>query len=258
MNEIDLGGPAFSPVELEELGQEDPDKLRTQYGDARVQKMKGTLLPHSAPGGAGGSLGFDAAAPMPIVVDPDIPGQSYILEPGALTSTKENKQGVPASGFDRAVVRQISNKAMRDAVAREKGEPMPTEKKTTRKRAPKTAAAVPVPAAAPAAPEEPVEAETDLRREPPQCKIVFDFGEPVGRLETRYHAIFKEQNRLILVWNTDCEVATKYTPSAMTKPMTVVVGTTRPEEFKVLSLGLEFTDTDTQRQYLMLLIDQRG
>lgn len=123
-----------------------------------------------------------------------------------------------------------------------------------KKRAPRTKAA-----ASAAAPVEGVQKEAapaEHIASLPTTAIEFDFGAPMGTLEARYHDIFREGNRLVLAWDLDCTTASRYRPSKMVTPLTVVVGSEK-ERYSVLSLGLEFTDETTRRMYIVLLIDMR-
>ena len=207
-------------------------------------------------------MGFNAGEMLPITVDPDIPGATYVLEPGSVKPQEDAPPPrVPAGGYNREVVRKIADAEMRKAVQgapamSEKEEPM-AKKKTTRK-APtrKKAAAAPPPEPEEYEPE-PVEHEVPALPPMPEKVIAFDFGPPMGTMESRYHDIFREGNRLVLVWDTACTTASKYVPARMPgTPMRVIVGRER-EEYQVFSLGMEFTDETTGRFYVVLLIDLR-
>lgn len=263
---VNLDSPAFAPVELASLGDRDEEVLCEGYSDAAGQGIKGTLLPNSSPGGAGGSLGFSATDPMPIIVDPDIPGASYVVNPGSITEKEGEvpRTNMPAGGYDRGVVRQIADTAMRKAVGAShamtgKEEPMAkrgSSSKTSRRKSTDASKAPEVDLEHPAheQPSQLMDPETAARL--PEKVISFDFGPPMGTMECRYHDIFREGNRLVLAWNVGCIAASKYKPAAMSQPIKVTVGQEK-EEYTVMSLGLEFTDETTDRFYIVLLIDNR-
>lgn len=266
---VNLDSPAFAPVELASLGDRDEEVLREGYSDAADQGIRGTLLPNSSPGGAGGSLGFSATDPMPIIVDPDIPGASYVVNPGDITEKEGDapRTNMPAGGYDRGVVRQVADTAMRKAVGAShamtgKEEPMAkrgSSSKTSRRKSAGASKAPEVDLEHPAGeqplqPRQPMDPEMAAKL--PEKIISFDFGPPMGTMECRYHDIFREGNRLVLAWNVGCVAASKYKPAAMSQPIKVTVGREK-EEYTVMSLGMEFTDETTDRFYIVLLIDNR-
>ena len=263
VEEIDLGVQAFAPVAIESLGDRDAEVLRDEYSSAKEQGISGTLLPSSAPGGAGGSLGFNASGLLPITVDPDIAGASYVIEPGSIGEKvgERTPESAPAGGYDRAVVRDIADKKMREAVgkaeARTKKEEPVTKKRTTREEVKLNPVPVgPEDEPAPLLPD-PGHAAPAVRTTAglPMKLIAFDFGPPMGTMECRYHDIFCEGNRLVLVWDVDCVTASKYVPARMPEaPIHVTVGKER-EQYDVFSLGMEFTDETTGRFYIVLLVD---
>lgn len=261
--EVDLEAQAFSPVVVESLGGRDVEVLREDYGDAAGQGIKGTLLPNALPGGQGGSMGFNSAERLPIVVDPDIAGASYVLQPGSVKQKEGEgpRASMPAGGFDRAVVRQMADKAMRKAAGQPQampGKEEPVAKKTQARR--KAATPAPTAESPPMMEPEvnPHVPEPRVSTELPQKTISFDFGPPMGTMECRYHDIFREGNRLVLVWDVGCITASKYVPAKMPEtPIRVIVGRER-EEYTVFSLGMEFTDETTDRFYIVLLIDMRN
>lgn len=264
--EIDLETEAFSPVNVESMGERDDQVLRQDYGDASEQGIKGTLVPNALPGGQGASMGFDAHELLPIVVDPDIAEATYVLEPGSIKGKEGEgpRPRVPAGGFDSVQTRKMADKAMRKAAGQPtamKGKEEPMAKKKTRR---KSAAEAPAQSkaqsqAAPELDEPEVDPHVPKEREStelPKKIIAFDFGPPMGTMEARYHDIFREGNRLVLVWDVACVNASKYTPAVMEQPIRVVVGREK-EEYQVFSLGLEFTDETTDRFYIVLMIDMR-
>jgi hypothetical protein len=262
VREVEVKIESIAPLVVEAAASEEEASLQKDYGDASSQGIRGVLLPNAAPGGQGGSAGFDPEKLMPIVVDPDIAGSTYTIEPGAVKSAdKGTSKGLPATDFDQENVRKIADKNMRAALQPaeampEKEEPV-AKKKTTRRRTSKPKQEeTPTPTPQP----EPI-VETPVPAPPPAPElpdkvIAFDFGPPMGTMETRYHDIFREGNKLVLAWDSDCTNACKYTPAAMETAVRVVVGRER-EEYSVFSLGLVFSDDTTGRQYIVLLIDQR-
>lgn len=258
VKEVDLGETGFSPLNIESLGDRDEQILSEEYGDAATQGIKGTLLPNAVPGGQGRSAGFDPEHRMPIVVDPDIDGASYVLEPDSIKTKEEPGQrprGVPATDYDKPAVRTQADRAMRKAAGQPKAMKRKEEPMAKRAQARRRSA-------------EPAPTETDTLEydvdphvprprestELPKKLIAFDFGPPIGTMETRYHDIYRESDKLILAWDVACINASKYKPANMGEhSIKVTVGRER-EEYEVHSLGLEFTDEATDRFYIILLI----
>ena len=270
---VNLNSLAFAPVEVAFMGDRDAEVLSEEYSDAAVQGIKGTLLPNSSPGGAGASMGFSAADPIPIIVDPDIPGASYVVHPGTITEKEGEapRANMPAGGYDRGIVRQIADAAMRKAAGATnamtgKEEPMAKKgsaaKTPARRKAASKASEVDLTSGVDSAPEgsqpdvNPHIPEERQTTELPTKVITFDFGPPMGSMECRYHDIYREENRLILAWDVGCVAASKYKPAVLNEPIHVIVGKEQTS-YKVLSLGIEFTDERTDRFYIILLIDLR-
>jgi hypothetical protein len=221
------------------------------YQSAESQGIKGTLLPKAA-GKSGASTGFNANALMPINVDPDFADKSFVLQPGTVQGADKATKAA-AFGYDKdETLRQDAHAKLRQAVQEEPTMPRkPTGQPRGRPRKP----------AAEMTQQQPqVEGMVvrDLKQgDLPSKRIMFDFGPPFGVLEARYHTIFRESNNLVLGWDTRCLNAQKYTPSVSEHPVMVEVGQERTR-YKVMSLGIGFTDQDTEMQYTVLLIDMRA
>ena len=247
-----MSAQTFAPGAVEALGNRD-NGLRSGYGDASVQGIKGTLLP-SCSGSEGASAGFNADALMPINVDPESP-QGFVLQPGVIRS-KERIRPMPASGFDQAGTRQLAADTLKQAVAasqRTTEEPKMTVQEPGPPPAPRRRrqAAAPAPAPVPTV----VSVDTNAEAIPlPSKRVAFDFGPPFGEMETFYHSVVRESNNLVLGWDLRCRNAQRYKPSVSPTTITVRLA---GQEFQVMSLGIGFTDEETQMQYIVLLIDMR-
>jgi hypothetical protein len=219
----------------------------TQYGSAQDQGIKGTLLPKAA-GEAGASTGFNARALMPINVDPDYADKSFVLQPGTVQGAKPTNP-VVAYGYDKNDgVRQDAHTKLRQAVQEEPTMPRkPTGQPRGRPRKPA--------AETPQQPQVEGVVVRDLKDGAlPTKRILFDFGPPFGSIEARFHTIFREAHLLVLGWDTRCLTANKFQPSVSKQPIEVEVGQERVR-CRIMSLGLSFTDVETEMQYTVLPID---
>lgn len=244
-----MSAQTFAPGAVEALGNRD-NGLRNNYGDAAAQGIKGTLIP-SCSGSEGASAGFNAGDLLPINVDPESP-QGYVLEPGVIQS-KERIRPMPASGFDQAGNRRLAADTLRQAASQRTTEepkmtvqdPAPQPAPTPRRRK-QAAAPQPVPVA-------PVSVDTEIPPMPTK-RVSFDFGPPFGEMEAFYHSVVREANNLVLGWDMRCRNAQRYKPSVSPSTITVRLS---GQEFQVMSLGISFTDEETQMQYVVLLVDMR-
>ena len=218
------------------------------YKSAEEQGIKGTLLPKAA-GEAGASMGFNANALMPINVDPDYPDRSFVLQPGTVQGGDATTKAA-AFGYNKdAALRQEAHAKLRQAVQEEPAMPRkPTGQPRGRPRK--------QPAETTQQVQEGVVVRDLKQGELPTKRILFDFGPPFGSIEARFHSIFREANNLVLGWDTRCLTAQKFTPSVSPTPINVEVGQER-KRYQVMSLGIGFTDPDTEMQYTVLLIDMR-
>lgn len=243
---------AFSAEQLEKIRDDAKARgetvtgqpIRTEYEQASVEGIRGTVIP-SANGDEGGSAGFNAHKLMPITVDPDIPGQSYVINNHSAADVGDvDKSQIPATGYDN----DDSARAKAAAAMRRLEQASPTSESTEesafverlepeQKQTPQTA------------PE-----RTQNTPKAPTCRVVFDLGENVGTFDCHYHRVFQQGIYLVLVWDMRY-TGTKFSPpTSLKRHITVIVG----KEHKKMNvfIGPSFIDDEHDEEYTILLIDE--
>jgi hypothetical protein len=222
--------------------------------------LAGTVIPPAAAGNAGAPSNWTGSENVrtEIHVDPDIPGQSFVVNTEDLN--KENiAQAISAVSAEDPRIRAS---AVYNAVAsRKEGASVSTAQsslhgeenleahvvhplkafESTEDRSPVSRVENILPTASAAPP-------------PPKEWVTFEI-EGFGEHKAPYHRVIRNNSTLVLVYDTSCAGSQKFFPRATEKPMGVHVEGSSVAYY-AHTTGIEFSDGSTE--FCILLIEQEA
>lgn len=216
--------------------------------------LAGTVIPSAADGDAGAPEGWTGSSDVrtEIHVDPDIPGQSFIVKTEDL-NVKNIEEAISTVGEEDPRIRAS---AVYNAVATrdERGKPSSLKEAVGVRvinplKAFESTGDVPPPVEA-VRPVSPAPAVVDA----PQEWVTFEI-EGFGEHKAPYHRVIRNNNTLVLVYDTSCPGSQKFFPRATEKPMGVHVEGSSVVYY-AHTTGIEFNDGGVE--FCILLIEQEA
>jgi hypothetical protein len=218
--------------------------------------LAGTIIPSAAEGDAGSPEGWTGTANVrtEIHVDPDIPGQSFVVKTEdlnpknieeAMSTVGDEDPRIRASAVYNAVATREDRAELGPLEEEDPGVRVVNPLKAFESTGDVTPSAEVV-RVAPLAPADVVVA--------PQKWVTFEI-EGFGEHKAPYHRVIRNNNTLVLVYDTSCASSQKFFPRATDKPMGVHV-TGSSVVYYAHTTGIEFSDGDVE--FCVLLIEQEA
>ena len=231
----------LSEVRFESNGRTLDSILPGRFG------LKGAVIPRATP--RGGSLGFDPHKPRLVTIDPDIEGQSCVVDLSLVTPAAMDKAMKEASAnqllagkLDLIAAQAFHNLAAQMEVQTAKKEPQENKMLISPAVSPKVSQA---------------KSEITVQTEQPQLvqhshlptiKVIFEMPN-WGSFETNYHSVILTDCILVLCWDCNCVVGAKFFPPVADAPLTVKID---KNVFNVFSYGSKFQHNNFEYCILVL------